>query len=33
MDQRKYYVVPLKKQVALRIWTLTKAESFIAVRD
>jgi len=29
MDQRKYYVVPLKKQVILRIWILAKAESYV----
>lgn len=33
MDQREYYVVPLQKQVALTVWILAKAESFLAVGD
>lgn len=29
----KEYVVPLEKQVALTVWILAKAESFLAVGD
>lgn len=33
MDQREFYIVPLEKQVALTVWILAKAESFLAVGD
>jgi len=33
MDKREFYVVSLEKQVALAVWILAKAESFIAVGD
>ncbi|XP_018397726.1 PREDICTED: uncharacterized protein LOC108775770 [Cyphomyrmex costatus] len=31
MDEKEYYVIPLQKQVALTVWILAKAESFLAV--
>lgn len=33
MIQKEYYIVPLQKQVALTVWILAKAESFLAVGD
>lgn len=33
MERREYYIIPLEKQVALTVWILAKAESFLAAGD